>query len=172
MKNLPYFALLVFTCLILVTAHSCKKDDQDNADENTPADTTGQNNPAQDSTHMKLSASVDGTTFAADTSSINYSYDDVLNLHVFTGPDNSGHIVTIMLSTLTAGTYDIDFDNAIVIYQNGTTVYTGANNPQGQIVISKNQNNTISGTFHAELFDFNTAGNVSVTDGHFINLHY
>lgn len=114
---------------------------------------------------------VDGNAFSADTNSISYDYDEGAGLHVFTAPDNSGHIITLMLSSLTPGTYEVDFDNS-VIYQNGLTVYTGAFNPQGQIVITKNQNNKISGTYHAELFDFGTAGEVSVTDGHFIHVPY
>lgn len=171
MKNLPYFFLLILSSMIVLTSPSCKKDSDDGDDKKAPTDTTGQN-PVQDSTKMQFWATVDGVSFQADTNSISHDFDADLGLHVFTCPNNSGKIITLMLASLTPGTYDVDFDNSIVLYQNGTTVYSGAFNPEGQIVISKNQNNKISGTFHADLFDFGTAGEASVTDGHFINLAY
>jgi hypothetical protein len=176
MKNLRILLLATFATVMFFSIPSCKKDDPTTDITNpNPTDTTGNNNgnnnPVSDSTLMHFSASVDGVAFSADTLGIVYTFDSALNLHVFTAPDNTGHIVTLMLNTLDEGTYDVDFDNS-VIYQTGTTVYTGAFNPQGQIVISKNENNKISGTFNAELFDFNTAGEVSVTNGHFNNLPF
>jgi hypothetical protein len=171
MKKLPYLFIVINCIMIVLTSPSCKKDKDDNTEDPIPTDTTGQNQ-VQDSTRMQFWATIDGTAFQADTNAISHEFDVDLGVHVFTCPNNSGKIVTLMLASLVPGTYDVDFDNSIVLYQNGTTVYSGAFNPQGQIVISKNQNNKISGTFDADLFDFGTGGEASVTDGHFINLQY
>lgn len=171
MRNLRLLFLLISSCLMVIMSQSCKPDTPDSAEE-LPLNTTGQNNQEIDSTQMRLSVLVDGTSFSADTTSINYSYDDEFDMHVFTAPDNTGHIVSIMLSSLEEGTYEVDFDNAVIIYQSGTTVYNGGINPQGTLIISRNANSQISGSFHAELLDFNSGGELILTDGHFINLTF
>lgn len=171
-----YLLLVVLLCLICCFP-SCRPEDPNDPDNQVPitdtTDTTGNgNNPQIDSTQMLFSASVNGVAFAADTADISYQYDADLGLHVFTAPDGEGHIVTLMLNSLAVGSYEVDFDNAIVNYQTGLTVYTGGFNPEGNVTITHNENNRISGTFNAELFDFGSAQDLSVTNGHFVNLSY
>jgi hypothetical protein len=164
---ITFLGILIFISLI----SSCKKEKPDPKDPNTEqTDTTGNNATAADSIYMLFTAQVNGVDFEADTNMISYEFDDALQLHVITAADGVGHIVTLMMSSLEPGTYDVDFDNNIVIYQNGLTIYNGGFNPEGQIVITHHEDNTISGTFHASLFNFDTAQDLELTSGHFIHI--
>lgn len=173
MKNLQFSLLPIAIIIFTICLQSCKKEASSGNLQLNPTDTTGNgnNNVVIDSSLMLFSAFVDGIAFTADTTGINYTFDNAFNLHVFTGPDAGNRIITLMLADLAVGTHTIDFDNCILTYQTGATVYTGGNNPQGQIIISKNENNKISGTFHGTVMDFGMSNPV-ITQGHFNNLAY
>lgn len=171
MKNLSVFLSISISILMLLFIQSCKKEKSNNENEtNTLVEEPLTN--ALDTSQIGWIAAIDGSSFTADTSAIGHSYDADLDLHVFTGPDTGSKIITLFLRHLEPGTYDIDFDQTIVTYQYGTTLYSGGFNPQGTVTITKNENNTITGTFEADLFDFNTAGEVSVTSGIFNHLPF
>lgn len=167
MKYLKFIYLVLTAFLLVFTISSCKKDkNTDNSGDTT--ETTA----ANESTYRAFTATVNGIPFAADTSLISYSFDSNSNLHVFSAPDGLGNIMNISLATLLVNTHTVDFDNTIVTYQNGTLVFDGANNPQGTVVITSNQNNKISGTYSASLFNFNTATSANVASGVFNNIPY
>lgn len=173
MRHTSTFGILLTALIFISFLSSCKKENGDNSNQdNNPnnTDTTGNQGSPADSVYMLFTASVNGSGFEADTNMITHEFDEGLNLHVITAPDGEGHVITIMLASLDPGTYEVDFDNSIVTYQNGLTVYSGGFNPEGQIVITHHENNTISGTFHASLFDFGTAQDAEVTNGHFIKI--
>jgi hypothetical protein len=71
------------------------------------------------------------------------------------------------MANLSPGTYEVDFDSTILIWQSGTNIYNGGFNPQGEIVISENANNKIKGTFEASVFSFTTASEIDLTSGTF-----
>ena len=167
MKYLKFIFSVLTAFLLTLTIQSCKKDK--NSDDS--ADTT-ETSTTNESTYKAFTATVNGFAFAADTSLISYSFDSNSNLHVFSAPDGLGNVMKISLATLLVNTHTVDFDNTIVTYQNGTIVFDGANNPQGVVVITSNQNNKISGTYSASLFNFDTATSTNVASGLFNNIPY
>ncbi len=167
MKDLKFiFPLLIATTLVM-SFSSCKKDEKKNDPSNTSEEV-----PTNESTHKKFTALVNGFAFTADTTLISYSFDTNSNLHVFSAPDSNGNVMKISLASLALNVYPVNFDFTIVSYQNGTILFDGANNPQGQVVITSNQNNKITGTFSATLFNFDTATSMSVMNGVFNNIPY
>lgn len=166
---ITFLGILIFISIL----SSCKKEQENTPDDNPTGgntDTTGTTGNPSDSIYMSLTAMADGAPFSADTTMLTHEFDSDLNLHVFTAPDSEGHIVTLMMASLELGTYEVDFDNNIVIYQSGLTIFNGGFNPDGQIIITHNDGNTISGTFHASLFNFDNAQDLELTSGHFIKI--
>lgn len=175
MNRLASYFLLIAGLGLLSLMGSCKKNDENAEEENT--ENTGQNGGGPDTTLVSDTsekywyAYIDGETFVADTALITYVYDNALGLHLFQCEDPSGRVMYIYLTSLEPGTYPIDFDNA-VNYQSGNLLYTGGFNPQGSITITSNADNTVSGSFEAELFNFENAATISITGGMFGNLPY
>lgn len=169
MKNTRIFLIALLTLALNLAFSSCKKDEP-TPEEPTPTDSTGTPPPAVDSTHMSWTALVGGNSFVVDTSSVDYTFES--DHHVFAGQDSEGNTILMTLASLEPGSYNIDFDDAVILYSTATTTYSGGFDPDGTIVITHNENNMISGTFEAQLFDFSTASNLSVASGHFINLQY
>jgi hypothetical protein len=170
MKNFRVLFVLVTVLCMVTSISSCKKDDPDNNDPVAPIDTTGTGgNNTIDTTLMHWSATLEGTGFDGDTSSIAYTFE--ADHHNFVCQDEDGNTMTISLTDLAPGSYDIDFDN-IILYSTATATYTGGFNPQGTLTITKNADMRISGHFAAVLFDFGTADELNLTNGVFNNLSY
>jgi hypothetical protein len=121
----------------------------------------------QSSPNMSWRVNAGEIAFDADTTTYTYDFDESLGLHVMSATDNEGRSLTLMMANLSPGTYEVDFDSTILIWQSGTNIYNGGFNPQGEIVISENANNKIKGTFEASVFSFTTASEIDLTSGTF-----
>jgi hypothetical protein len=153
-------ATLILSTILL---GSCKKKEEDQEQTTSTTETAA-------SPNMSWTASTGEVTFAADTTSYSYDYDESLGLHVLSASDDAGRVLTFMMASIDPGTYEVDFDSTIVIWTVGTNIYNGGFNPQGEIIITENANNRIKGTFEATVFSFTTASEVSFSNGAFNRL--
>lgn len=151
---------LITTLLVLpLVFNACKKEENKQDDDVT---TTAAPSPI-----MSWKMSTGDINFTADTTTYNYVFDEELGMHVLSAADASGRNLTFMLASVEPGTYEVDFDSTIVIWQIGTNVYNGGFNPQGEINITENAGGKIRGTFEATVFSFTTASEVEINSGTF-----
>jgi hypothetical protein len=151
---------LFTTMLVMFVFISCKKEEENQDEENTPT-------IEAPSPNMSWKMSTGEINFTADTTTYSYDFDAALGLHMLSASDVAGRSLTFMMASVEPGTYQVDFDSTIVIWQIGTNVYNGGFNPQGEIVITENTAGKIKGTFEATLFSFTTASEVEINSGTF-----
>lgn len=160
MKVLFPFYLIAGLFLSTITLASCTKKDGDSEEETATPQT-----PVSPS--MSWNVNAGESAFVADTTSYSYSYDESLGLHLMSASDNGGRTITFMMASIAPGSYEVDFDSTVVLWQSGTNIYNGGFNPQGEIIITENSENKIKGTFEATVFSFTTATEIDLTSGTF-----
>lgn len=134
MKNLTFG----IKCLIIMSLifASCKKDESEKVVINNGNVTI---TPVE-----SISATIGGNPFQSAT--ITHELLDGTT-HVFIATSASGDILTIRMEDLNPDTYDIDFDIPTITLFTGGYLYDQSPSASGNIVITENAENRISGTF-------------------------
>lgn len=133
--------------------HSCKKKHEDPQPDETREIPI---NPAKSGT---LTAKINGITKAFRTNF--YLVSGGVGT-VITGSEKDGTSITLGFFSTTTGTYEVDGTMTQAYYYVGSTQHTAVN---GEIVITKVENDKMSGTFY-----FKETGGVSVTEGTFTDV--
>jgi hypothetical protein len=132
--------------------HSCKKKHEDPQ----PEETTTPVDPAKSGI---LTAKINGTTKSFGTNF--YMVSGGVGT-VITGTGKGGTSITLGFFSTTTGTYEVDGTMTQAYYYVGSTQHTAVN---GEIIITKVENNKMSGTF-----SFKETGGVNVTEGTFTDI--
>ncbi|MFM9983939.1 MAG: DUF6252 family protein [Flavobacteriales bacterium] len=160
MKNLTFVLNALIISAILFS--SCKKKDS----EEVIIDTGGITITPVES----ITADIGGNPFQASTI-IHQLLDETT--HVFIATSISGDILTIRVEDLSPGTYDIDFDIPTITLFTGGYLYDQSPSATGNIVISTNADNRISGTFETAVNNIAETGQtIEVTGGIFTDVSY
>jgi hypothetical protein len=132
--------------------HSCKKKHEDPQ----PEETTIPVDPAKSGI---LTAKINGTTKSFGTNF--YMVSGGVGT-VITGSGKGGTSITLGFFSTTTGTYEVDGTMTQAYYYVGSTQHTAVS---GEIIITKVENDKMSGTFY-----FKEPGGVEVTEGTFTDV--
>jgi hypothetical protein len=143
--------LLVVVSTLLIP--SCKKKSEDPQPEETTETPVTPVTSGTFTAKINGSAKTFGTNFYAVSGGVGT---------VITGTETGGTSITLGFFSTTTGTYDVDGTLTQAYYYVGSTQHTATS---GKIIITKVDNNTISGTFY-----FEEAGGVKLAEGVFTDV--
>ena len=160
MKNLTFALNVLIISAFLFS--SCKKKDSDEVVIDTGGITI---TPVE-----SITATIGGNPFTA-SSIVHQLLDETT--HVFIATSITGDILTIRVNDLTPGTYDIDFDIPTITLYTGGYMYDQSPSATGNIVISTNTENRISGTFETAVNNIAETGQaIDITGGIITDVSY
>jgi hypothetical protein len=151
MKTKRLGIILLVSVVSTLLMPSCKKkseDPQPDETTETPVIATG-----------SFTAKINGTAKAFGTNF--YAVSGGVGTAI-TGTETGGTGITLAFFATTTGTYDVDGTLTQAYYNVGSTQHTASS---GKIIITKVDNNKISGTFY-----FDETGGVKVTEGVFTDV--
>lgn len=160
MKNLTFaFKALIFSVVLF---SACKKKDSEEVVLNSGGISL---TPVQ-----SITATIGGNPFQA--AAITHEFLDETT-HVFIATSTSGDVLTIRMVDLAPETYDIDFDIPTVTLFTGGYMYDQSPSASGNIVISTNSNERITGTFETAVHNIaDTGQTIQIEGGIFTDLSY
>jgi hypothetical protein len=136
-------------------------------DEEEPVDTL------PEAIDMNWYADLEGfPAFYGDSTTFQYSYDSLLEVHEFSCQDLLGRQLFILLDDLSPGSYSLNFDTNIIRVISDSVVFDGGASPAGSIQIIDTTGHRLTAGFDAILTSFNTGATLNVVNGLMENIPF
>ncbi len=110
--------------------------------------------------------------FYGDSTTFQYTYDSLLEVHEFSCQDLLGRQMFILIDDLAPGSYPLNFDSNIIRVIADTAIYDGGSVPSGSIQILDTTGHRITAGFDAFLISFQTGANLTVVNGLMENIPF
>jgi len=188
LSAMTLFSRLTFTglfALFICVFSSCVKDDDPTNYSPTqalpeePLDTIPNNEEEEpqdtlpEIIEMSWFADLEGfPAFYGDSTTFQYAYDSLLEVHEFSCQDLLGRQMFILVEDLAPGSYPLNFDLNIIRVLEDTVVYDGGFMPAGTITILDTTGHRITAGFDASLISFNTGATLNVVNGLLENIPF
>lgn len=110
--------------------------------------------------------------FYGDSTTFEYAYDSLLEVHEFSCQDLLGRQMFILVEDLAPGSYQLNFDSNIIRVLADTVIYDGGFMPSGSITILDTTDHRLTAGFDAALISFNTGATLNVVNGLLENIPF
>ena len=110
--------------------------------------------------------------FYGDSTTFQYAYDSLLEVHEFSCQDLLGRQMFILVEDLAPGSYPLNFDSNIIRVISDMVVYDGGATPSGSITILDTTGHRLTAGFDATVVSFNTGGTLNIVNGLLENIPF
>lgn len=185
MPSIYRFTLFGILVVWIAAMSSCVKDDDitnyspTQALPEVPLDTIPDDNNEEPTDtlpeiiDMNWFADLEGfPAFYGDSTTFQYSYDSLLQVHEFSCQDLLGRQMYILLEDLAPGSYPLNFDTNVIRVISDTVVYDGGAFPSGSIQIIDTTGHRLTAGFDATVTSFNTGATLNVVNGLMENIPF